>query len=190
MAGVIIVYVLLPFLSPILFRIGLDRPAWWIQTLYRYLCHQRPERSVFLFGEKLTYSIADLHNYGYDISYVGYPFIGDATIGYKVAFCVRDIFIYTIMAAAAIFVSASKMRVHVKWFILILLTVPMIIDGTTQFIAEFLFLTQTSWGIHLAKPFYLSNNFRRAITGSMFGIGSGLFLFSELKAAVTDDRRD
>lgn len=187
--GFLIVYALLPFISPILFRLGLEQPAWWIQSVYRFLCHQRGERSFYLFGSAATHSVEELHTHGYNLYYSGYPFIGNSEIGYKVAFCVRDTFIYWTMAITGIVVSASKMRVHVKWWILVLLTFPMIIDGTVQFFSELVFLTQNFWHVNLANPYYLSNNLTRAITGTMFGLGAGVFLLSELKAAVTNDNR-
>lgn len=183
----ILIYCIVPFLSPILFHFGFDRPGWWIQTIYRLFCHQRPERSLFLFGEKLTYTIDELRKSGNSSSIIGFPFIGNEDIGYKVAFCVRDTGIYWSMALAGIFVSLFNRKVTIQGWMLILATIPIAIDGITQFISEFLYLTQNRWGLDLASPFYLSNNTTRAVTGALFGIVVGLFVFSELKSSVRDE---
>ena len=180
----LVVYITIPFLSPVFFAMGRSRPAWWIQTGYSLMCHQRPERSLFLFGEKLTYTPEELEGYGYEGGVRGYPFAGDEEIGYKVAVCVRDVFIYAPMALAGIWIGLSKKRISIPWWILILGTVPIALDGGIQFLSEFFYLTQERWGFHLANPWYLSNNGMRAVTGMIFGASVGLFLFSELKKAL------
>jgi uncharacterized membrane protein len=181
------VYTPVPFLSPILFETGHSRPAWWIQTIYSFMCHQRPERSLFLFGEQLTYSINELSAYGYEEAVRGYPFAGNGILGYKVAICVRDVFIYTSMTAVGTWVALSKKTVTVPWWVLLLGSLPMALDGGLQFFSEFFYLTQHRWGLDLANPWYLSNNGMRAVTGMIFGATVGMFIFSELKAALEDN---
>lgn len=176
----------MPLLSPVLMHFGKNRPAWWIQTVYHFLCHQRPERSLFFFGERLTYTVQELENLGYNVGLIGYTFVGNEEIGYKVAFCVRDTFIYSTMAVTGIIVSALNKTVTVKWWWAVILSIPMALDGGIQFISEFLYLSQESFGLSLENPFYLSNNLNRAITGALFGIGVGLFIFSELKKATQE----
>jgi uncharacterized membrane protein len=185
-AAFLLLYTIIPVLSPILFKVGLDRYGWWIQTVYRLFCHQRPERSIFLFGDKLTYSLEELNANGYNSQLLGYRFIGNSHIGYKIAFCTRDLFIYSTMALSGFLVAALKKQIKLKWWVFVLLIIPMILDGSIQFISEFLYLTQESTSITLAEPFYLSNNLTRAITGSLFGLGVGLLIHSELKKAVKE----
>jgi len=185
----LIFYVAIAFLSPIMFELGHPRVGWWIQTAYRFLCHQRAERSLFLFGEQLMYTTEELTNSGYKQYLIGFPFVGNETLGYKVAFCVRDIAIYTSMALTGIFVGFSSKKITVKWWIAALATIPMALDGGIQFVSEFLFLAQNSFGLSISEPFYLSNYVTRAITGSIFGIGVGLFIFTELKDAVKNDSK-
>ena len=50
-------YVGLPFLAPLFKEIGWEGPAKAIYFIYSYLCHQMPQRSFFLFGEKTMYSL-------------------------------------------------------------------------------------------------------------------------------------
>src|SRR5574338_1073568 len=53
-------YVGLPFLAPLLMQWGAELPARLIYTIYSFLCHQLPERSYFLFGPKISYSLAEI----------------------------------------------------------------------------------------------------------------------------------
>lgn len=186
LSAFLIVYTIIPFLSPIFFHLGYDRPGWWIQTIYRFFCHQRPERSLFLFGQHLTYSTSDLAKHGYENGLLGYPFVGDSTLGYKAAMCVRDVSLYGSMGIAGVIASASKKQLKIPWPIVLLAIIPIALDGGVQFVSEFLYLTQDKWGLDLAHPYYLSNNSVRAITGVIFGSAVGLLIFSELKAALAN----
>jgi uncharacterized membrane protein len=185
-AILLLLYTIIPLLSPVFFKLGLDRLGWYIQTIYRFFCHQRPERSVFLFGEKLTYSLEELSQNGYRPKLLGYTFVGNENLGYKIAFCTRDLFIYGTMAISGFVVGLSKRDIRIKWWLVLILALPMAIDGGTQFVAELLYMTNESSG-DLARPFYLSNNLNRAVTGSLFGAGVGIFIHSQLKKAVQED---
>lgn len=185
--SLIFVYAALPILSPILLKLDLKRYGWWIQTVYRFFCHQRAERSLFLFGEKLSYSFDELHGYGYGSTMLGYPFIGNEQLGYKIAYCTRDTFMYSLMTIVGFIISIIRREIKVKWWIIVGLILPMTIDGIIQFFSEATFLVQDKIGITLEKPFYLSNNLTRAVTGALFGIGIGLFVFSELKSAAKEE---
>lgn len=183
----LLIYTIIPILSPVFFHLGLHRYGWWIQTVYKFLCHQRPERSIFLFGPKFTYSIEEFSAYGYKERILGYTFVGNKDLGYKIAFCARDTFLYGAMSISGLIICAMKKVVKIKWWVLVLTTFPMLIDGTVQFVSELLFLTQSPLSPDLAEPFYLSNNLTRAVTGMIFGVGMGIFIISELKDAVTKD---
>jgi hypothetical protein len=54
------VYVLAPLLAPTLMAAGLAFPGRVIYFVYSFLCHQLPERSYFLFGPKISYSLAEI----------------------------------------------------------------------------------------------------------------------------------
>ena len=49
-------YIGLPILSPVLYQLGYPGAGGLIQTLLRPFCHQRPQRSIFLFAERAIYS--------------------------------------------------------------------------------------------------------------------------------------
>ena len=53
--AVLAIYSSLPWLAPTLAKLGLDRPADVIYTLYSPFCHQFAFRSVFLYGEQAFY---------------------------------------------------------------------------------------------------------------------------------------
>jgi uncharacterized membrane protein len=167
-------YVGLPLLAPILMIAGWTFPAKAIYTIYRPACHQRPERSYFIGGADLTYSEEELLAAGVDLS----PFvrdIGNETVGWKMAFCERDVAIYgSIFAAGLVYALVRRRfvewRMPFRYFLLFL--VPMGIDGTLQL-----------FGLHD------SNWLLRTITGAAFGIGAVLFAYPYMDEGFTDVRR-
>ena len=58
------IYLFLPLAAPALANAGYERPARVIYSIYSFTCHQLPERSYFLFGEKPLYSIRALEANG------------------------------------------------------------------------------------------------------------------------------
>ncbi|MBN1618670.1 DUF2085 domain-containing protein [Candidatus Dojkabacteria bacterium] len=186
----LLAYTIVPFLSPVFFKLGYNKAGQSIQNVYQYLCHQRPERSLFLFGRKMTYSSDELEDAGYKTAVLGHSFIGNEEMGYKVAFCVRDTFIYSTMSIVGLIICFIPNKIKAKWWMVLLMALPMMIDGTTQFISEFLFLAQDKLNLVLEKPFYLSNNLNRAITGALFGLAVALIIFPELKEVTKDDENN
>ena len=53
------IYAFLPFVAPLLLSLGLTSPAAAIYYVYSYFCHQRPDRSWFIFGEQMAYCQRD-----------------------------------------------------------------------------------------------------------------------------------
>jgi len=103
---------------------------------------------------------------------------------YQVAWCTRDTFIYLSMGFSAIAVVLFKIR-GVKWYIALISLLPFAIDGTIQLIAEFVGLTGGQ-----EVFFYASTNFNRMLTGSIFGTGAGLWLFSLLAETLDEEFED
>ena len=58
--SVVALYLFLPILAPALASAGLTTPASLLYSAYSFTCHQLPERSYFLFGEKPLYSLSAL----------------------------------------------------------------------------------------------------------------------------------
>lgn len=173
-------YALLPFLSPILLLNDSNSAlGQGIQRVYSVLCHQKVERSLFLGGQKPFYTLKELKNIGYieeDKSVYGFPYWGNEQIGYKVAFCIRDVGLYgglAITSLILVFTMKNKVR-KFSWKLILLLILPMVIDGVFQTLAEiFLF----PW----VPVAYIEDIPKRIITGLLFGIGSALFLIPNLK---------
>src|SRR5215470_9210396 len=106
-----LLYFGLPILAPVLMNAGLQTPANVIYTIYKPLCHQFGFRSFFLFGEQAYYPLPEAHissvkTFDQITGFTGLhdpagyarfearQFVGNETVGYKMALCERDIAIY------------------------------------------------------------------------------------------------
>lgn len=167
-------YVGLPLLAPVLMDAGWTTPAQVIYTIYRPACHQRPERSYFLGGPQVVYTTEELEAAGVDV----HPFsrhIGNETVGWKVAFCERDVAIYGAMFLTGLVYGVIRRRLgdwkmRFRYFLVFL--VPMGIDGVLQL-----------FGL------YESNWLLRTLTGAFFGIGAVLFAYPYLEEGFGDVRK-
>ena len=93
-------FVGLPFLAPVLLALGYAEPANAIYAAYAVVCHQWAFRSYFLFGPHLEYgpdTLGGLVGQG-----AMYGFVGSPELGYKVAFCERDVAIYLAVLLAGL----------------------------------------------------------------------------------------
>ncbi len=154
-------FIALPVAAPVLMAVGATTPARLIYLAYMPACHQLPERSYFLFGEKLVYTLEELEAQGLPpgLSLLRRrTFRGNPSVGYKVAFCQRDVAIYGSILLAGLAYGLLRRyrpipRLPVKFYLLFL--IPMGVDGVTQLIG----LRQSNWWL-------------RTITGTLFGVGS------------------
>ncbi len=177
------VFVLLPFLAPVLMHLGLTGPARVIYLVYSPACHQLPERSFFLFGELGAYTVAELEAERaipagltlFQREMLRY--IGNPQIGYKVAICERDIAIYgCILLGGLIYGTVRRRRARrgqsvprlpLKGYLALL--APMAIDGTTQLVG----LRESTWELRL-------------ITGALFGLGTVWLAYPYVDEAMQD----
>ncbi len=167
-------YVGLPLLAPVLMDVGWTGPAKAIYTIYRPACHQRVERSYFYGGPSAIYTLEELEAAGVDTNPLARA-IGNGQVGWKVAFCERDVAIYgsilvTGLAYALLRPSLRTRRMRLRVFALFL--VPMAIDGTLQL-----------FGL------YESNWLMRSLTGMVFGVGAVLFAYPYVDEGFADVRR-
>jgi uncharacterized membrane protein len=166
-------YVGLPLLAPVFMDMGLTLPAQVIYTIYRPVCHQRPERSYFFGGPEIVYSPEELAAAGVDLD----PFvrdIGNEHVGWKVAFCERDVAIYGAIFLSGLVYAVVRDRLKIRpmrfrYFVLFL--IPMGIDGVLQLFG-----------------FYESNWLLRTITGAIFGVGAVFFAYPYLEDGFADVR--
>lgn len=192
--ALIIFYVGMPFLAPVLAKNGLEFPARVIYTIYKPLCHQLSFRSWFLFGPQPAYplELADVPGlepyeevFGQrppDVSFAR-GFIGNETVGYKVAICERDVAIYGMMALFGIVFAVTGRRIKsVPWYIWLLLGVlPVGFDGVSQLPAMLDFMAD--W-----FPIRESTPLLRTVTGGLFGLMTAWYLFPMIEASMRETR--
>lgn len=94
---------------------------------------------------------------------------------YQYAWCTRDTFIWLSILASGIFVKLYGFK-GLKLYQIILFVIPIGLDGGIQFIATFFGLADDS-----SNLIYASTNFTRMLTGSILGIGIGLWVFPTLR---------
>ena len=182
------IYAITPFISPLLFSFNSDSViAKNIQNIYTFFCHQRPQSSLFLFGgeeSQYFYNLDELKVLGVvpedSLVSTGAGYWGNEEIGYKVAFCIRDIGIYLSLALVGlflvIFINIKRKIVRVHCLVILLLMLPMVFDGIFQFIVMY-------FDIAWVPEVYLLSMHKKLITGALFGIGAALFVFPNLKDA-------
>jgi len=92
---------------------------------------------------------------------------------YQCAWCTRDMFLWGSILLAAILVKKFNIK-GLQWFWMIPFTLPIALDGGIQTVA-------TLFGFGSGQPVYMSTNFLRMLTGSIFGTGVGLWLLPAFK---------
>jgi uncharacterized membrane protein len=192
-------YVLLPFLAPALMAIGWSGPAKAIYFIYSFLCHQLPERSYFLFGPKLTYSLSEVQAAWQNTTnpLILRQFTGNPAMGWKVAWSDRMVSMFTsIWIFGLLWYPLRRRLSSLSMWGLALFLLPIALDGTTHFISDF-------WGIgqgfrdtnlwlavltnHAFAPMFYAgdawgsfNSLMRLLTGVSFGLGIVWFGFPYL----------
>jgi uncharacterized membrane protein len=186
-------YVGLAFLAPVLLAGGNTLTSNIIYTVYGRLCHQLAYRSWFLFGEQPAYprEIANIQGWDTYEEATGLNpqdltaavnFRGNEILGYKVAFCQRDIAIYGAILLFGIIFSFSKRKIPplpvAAWFVLGL--VPVGLDGVSQIIS------QLPWEI---LPVRESTPLLRTITGALFGFSTAWFGYPIVEQSMSETRK-
>lgn len=135
----------LAFLAPLLMEAGASGPANAIYKFYGFLCHQLPERSIFLGGHEHFYTSQELVANGYlstglsRLQRILLRWPGSAEAGWKVALCQRDVAIYAAVLLSGMVFGALRSRLYrrgslpkLKFWVLALLLAPAALDGLTQ----------------------------------------------------------
>jgi uncharacterized membrane protein len=193
----VLVYLLLPVLAPVLMKAGFERPASLIYRGYSLVCHQLAFRSFFIFGEQAVYprqaaevpgllSYSQATGLGEDSSvadlYGARTFVGNPVIGYKIALCERDIFIYGgILLFGLIFGLVGRRIPSLPWYMWVLLgIVPIALDGFSQLFSQppMNFL-----------PYRESSPFLRSLTGFLFGFSTAWFGYPMVEASMAESRK-
>jgi uncharacterized membrane protein len=175
-----------------------------IYLLYSTQCHQMPQRSFFVFGPQGMYSLAQIQTAFKNTTdpMILRQFIGNAQIGWKVAWSDRMVSMYSSLLPFAWLWSKLGRRIRpLPWWGVIVCLLPMAADGGTHLISDVLqgigggFRDSNAWLAtltHNALPasFYMGdalgsfNSTMRLITAVLFGFGVVWFVFPYLQATI------
>lgn len=202
------VYVGLPFLAPVFMKLGLDFPARAIYFIFSLLCHQLPQRSYFLFGSKVSYSLTEIQAVWQNTlnPLVLRQFIGNPELGWKVAWSDRMVSMFTsLWLFGMLWRPLRRWLKPLPWWGLVLLLLPMAVDGASHAISDLYgigqgFRDSNAWLVVLTNNafshgFYAGdawgsfNASLRLLTGILFGVGIVWFGFSFLDDSFSQQAR-
>jgi uncharacterized membrane protein len=202
-------YVGLPWLAPIFMTLGWTSAAKTIYLFYSTQCHQLPQRSFFLFGPELMYSLDVIQTAWQDTSNPAIlrQFTGNPDMGWKVAWSDRMVYMYASTLLWGILFWPLRKRVKsLPWRGLTLLLLPMFVDGLTHMISDVTggigggFRDTNAWLAALTTrtfpaTFYAGdalgsfNSWIRLVTGVLFGLGVVWFAYPLLQREFASTAR-
>jgi uncharacterized membrane protein len=195
-ALLVLIYVGLPFLAPVLMKTGHPEPASLIYRGYRLVCHELGYRSFYLFGEQVAYprelagvdglktfeEVSSMH--AEDLAGAS-SFVGNKTLGYKVALCQRDVAIYASILLFALIFGLTKRKIKaIPWFVWLVVALgPIGLDGVSQLVSQ-LNLPFLSWlSVRESTPFL------RVLTGFLFGWFTAWYAFPTIEESLLPTRK-
>lgn len=211
------VYVGLPMLAPALMHVGATGPARLIYTAYSPMCHQMASRSFFLFGEQPAYpraiagtELKPIEAYMPTIpEFAGVPtdpeawpafllparrFIGNETMGYKMALCERDIAIYSFVLLGGLLYALLRHRYAIRPLPLLAFIIigmgPIGLDGFSQLFAQYAAAAPSLGTLAAVFPMRESTPFLRALTGAIFGLMLVWLTYPHVNAGMKGTARD
>jgi uncharacterized membrane protein len=163
------IFLVLPFAAPLLMHLGRTDLANLIYSAYQLTCHEWPFRAYFMFGPQATYSAGELQSHG--VAGI-YDFKGSPELGYKVAFCARNVAIYATVLAAGLVYGRRRYRVApLSIGAYSLAMIPMALDGLTQLTGW----RESTWEL-------------RSVTGAVFGAASVWLLYPRFDRTIASLR--
>ena len=201
----IAVWVLLPWLAPAFMHWGWTNTGKAIYFIYSFQCHQLPERSFFLFGEKAMYSLSKIQAVWQNTTnpFILRQFIGNPEMGWKVAWSDRMVSMYTsILLGGLLYGLVRHLFEPLSFRKFVILLLPMVIDGGTHMISDLQGIGQgfrdTNIWLQIlttnafSTAFYQGdvlgsfNSWMRLITGILFGIALVGFAYPNIDDAFAD----
>jgi len=186
-------YVGLSFLAPVLMKASMPGLARPIYFAYGAVCHQLAFRSWFLFGDQPAYpreaaGVAEIVPFGQATGgseedlLAARSYIGDEGIGYKVAFCERDVAIYAAMFMFGLLYAISKRKIPaLPWYMWFLIGIfPIALDGFSQLLSQLPGFSL--WDYRESTPFL------RSLTGALFGFTTAWFGFPVMEETMSETR--
>jgi len=200
------IWVFTPFLAPLLMKIGWDGAGKAIYFIYSFFCHQLPERSFFLFGKKTMYSISEIQA-AWQVTLnpmILRQFIGNESMGWKIAWSDRMISFYTsVWLFAVVWLPFRKKIKPLSFLGFTLFLLPLALDGGTHAISDLAGIGQgfrdtNQWLAILANntlptSFLIGdalgsfNSWARLITGLLAGLGIVWLAFPYLEESFGKD---
>ena len=196
--------VALPFLAPFFMSIGWSVPGRIIYFIYSFVCHQLPERSFFLFGTKISFTVPEIQA-AYQMSFdpmILRQFVGNLEMGWKVAWSDRMVAMFSSLWLFGLV--WYPLRNHIRripWWGLILFLAPMVIDGSSHAVSDVAgigagFRDTNLWLAALTHNLFPStfyagdaigsfNSSMRLLTGVLFGLGTVWYTFPFLDEAFS-----
>lgn len=187
---IVAIYTGLPWLAPVFMKLGWTSAGNLIYLVYSTQCHQLPQRSYFLFGPQATYSLADIQAAWTNTSnpIILRQFIGNETMGWKVAWSDRMVSMYTgLLPAGLVFGWLRRRLKPLSLWGFAAFVLPLGIDGGTHMLSDLAgigngFRDNNAWlaaltGNAFSAAFYAGdalgsfNSWMRLITGLLFAIG-------------------
>ncbi|MGH2618958.1 MAG: hypothetical protein ACRDHG_00110 [Anaerolineales bacterium] len=183
-------WVVLPWFAPVFMHAGWEAPAKAIYWVYSFQCHQLPQRSFFLYGPQSMLSLPRIQSLWRNTidPQVLRQFIGNAEVGFKVAWSDRMVSAYSSipLAAALWWPLRNRLRPLPLWGVG-LFSLPMLVDGLSHLISDLAGIDQgfryaNTWlaaltANRLPASFYVGdalgsfNSWMRLVTGVLFGTG-------------------
>lgn len=189
-------WVWLPWLAPLSMHFGWDGLGRSIYLIYSFFCHQLPERSFFLFGQKAMVSLSEVQTaWKHTLNpFLLRQFVGNNSMGWKVAWSDRMVSFYTSVWVFALVWWPFRRRIKpLAWWGFALLLLPIALDGGTHMISDLAgveqgFRENNLWLAALTNhilpaSFYMGNalgsfnSIMRLLTGLVAGLGIAWLAF-------------
>jgi uncharacterized membrane protein len=151
--------------APVFSAVGWTGLATPLYIAYHLTCHQWAFRSFFLFGQQhpiAIFSQQQLADSGAD----PFTFIGNPQVGWKMAFCERDLAIYVGLLVVGLLYARRRDMRPAGFALYGLLILPMALDGFTQLFGW----RESTWEL-------------RVVTGMLFGLASAWLVLPRLDAS-------
>jgi uncharacterized membrane protein len=198
-------YAGLPWLAPVFMRLGWTPAGEAVYAFYSTQCHQLPQRSYFLFGPQPMYSLGQIQT---QIGPTNSPlvlrqFIGNATMGWKVAWSDRMVAMYTGLLLFGLLYWPLRKRLRpLPWWGFGLFMLPLLADGLTHMVSDVAGLGQgfrdsNAWlaaltSNSLPAAFYAGdalgsfNSWMRLVSGAFFALGIVWLAFPYFEQMMAD----
>ncbi len=152
--------------APILAVLGWRPASEALYAVYHFTCHQWAFRSFFLLAPDHAPLTVYTQQQLADLGTEPFSFIGSPDLGWKMAFCERDLAIYVALLAVGVYYARRRDLRPASFVVYGILILPMALDGFTQLFGW----RESTWEL-------------RVVTGLLFGLASGWLVLPRLDDA-------